>query len=64
MKILLNNNDGFKTFAELEDCDQPETLKRLRIYTHWENAKYPNDHVKCEIFLTENARHSLIELMK
>ena len=46
MKILLNNNDGFKTFAELEDCDQPETLKRLRIYTHWENAKYPNDHVK------------------
>ena len=64
MKILLTDNDGFKTYAELEDCANPDTLKILRIYTYWDNAKYPQNQVKCELFLTDEARKSLIELLK
>ena len=64
MKILLNDNDGFKTYAELEDCVHPAQFKILRIYTHWDNAKYPQDQIKCELFLNEEARNNLISLLK
>ena len=64
MKILLNENDGFKTYAELQNCDTPSNLQVLRIYTHWDIAKFPHDQVKCELFLTEEAKQRLIELLK
>ena len=53
MKILINDNDGFKTFLEKTELSKPEGYTQIEFLTVWDGAKYPKgEQTKYKIVLS------------
>lgn len=64
MKKLISNNGGFKTFAEIRNCINPDNLVQLRFFTEYEAARHPEEpRILCEMMLTPDERAALKEFL-
>ena len=65
MKTELNNVDGYRTYADLNQVQYPEGYYSLKITSKWETAKDPEaEQTRLTMILSPDALNNLRQLIK
>lgn len=63
MEKLISTNGAYKVYAEMKEITGAGSTYALKFSTEWDEGKTPEKHQKFIMFLTEQERLALKELL-
>jgi hypothetical protein len=63
MKTTIIENDGYRYLVEVGDIKNPRGYTHIKFITEWDDARQDGEQKQFELFLTEQQRANLKDLL-